>query len=305
MLLQTALIALPLGSGHAVASASAAAGDGAAFPRTLVDAMGRRVVVPAAPQRIVVVFPSNVELVWALGLADRVAAIGGRVRWPEAAQHKPSIGGTLGYSAEAVAAHRPDLIVITPSHHSALALVDAFGRVGVPVLVLAHPDLPSVLRNIELLGRATGADAQAAALRASLQQRLQSLAQRVAAQPPRTVYLETAAAARGAYQTMGQGHYANDALAWAGGRNVFADLAGSQQVSAEAIFARDPDVIVSLQQVPKSPELIAARPGWHSLRAVKAGRVVVLPRGHKLIPGPRQIEAVEDYARAIHPEVFA
>src|SRR5690606_20309612 len=156
--------------------------------------------------------------------------------------------GSLGYSPEAVAAHRPDLIVVTPSHHSALGLVDAFDRVGVPVLVLAHPDLPSVLRNIELLGRATGADAQAKALRDAMTQRLQAVARRVAAQPPRTAYLETAAAARGAYQTRGQGHYANAALAWAGGRNVFADLAGSQQVSAEAIFARDPEVIVSLQQ---------------------------------------------------------
>ena len=297
MLLHTALMSLP-------ASAGAVAGGGA-FPRTLTDAMGRRVVVPQAPQRIVVVFPSNVELVWALGLAERVAAIGGRVRWPEDARHKPSIGGSLGYSPEAVAAHRPDLIVITPSHQSALGLVDAFERVGVPVLVLAHPDLPSVLRNIELLGRATGADAQAAALRESMDARLQAVARRVAAQPPRTVYLETAAAARGAYQTMGQGHYAHDALGWAGGRNVFADLAGAQQVSAEAIFARDPEVIVSLQQVPKSPDLIAARPGWHSLRAVKSGRVVVLARGHKLIPGPRQIEAVEEYARAIRPECFA
>jgi iron complex transport system substrate-binding protein len=32
---------------------------------------------------------------------------------------------------------------------------------------------------------------------------------------------------------------------------------------------------------------------------------VVLERSHKLIPGPRQIEAVEDYARALHPELFA
>lgn len=275
------------------------------FPRTLTDALGRTVTVPRPPQRLVVVFPSNVELAWALGLADRVAAIGGRVRWPEEARLKPSIGGALGYSPEAVAAHQPDLIVITPSHQSALGLVDAFDRLGVPVLVLAHPDLPSVLRNINLLGYATGTDSAAQALCAAMQTRLRDVAASVACHPPRTVYLETAAAARGVYQTVGQGHYAHDALAWAGGRNVFGDLTGAQQVSAEAIFARDPDVIISLQQSPKAPALIAERPGWQSLSAVRAGRVVVLARGHKLIPGPRQVEAVEDYARALHPECFA
>ncbi|UKI11908.1 MULTISPECIES: ABC transporter substrate-binding protein [Variovorax] len=279
-----------------------AAGD---FPREVTDALGRRVRIAAPPQRIVVVFPSNVELAWALGLEDRVAAIGGRVRWPESARAKPSIGGSLGYSAEAVAAYRPDLVVVTPSHYSALGLVEAFERVQVPSVVLAHPDLPSVFRNIELLGRATGTEEAARQLRAGMEARLQAVSQALDGAPRRSVYLETAAAARGAFQTMGTGHYANDALQWAGGRNVFADLQGSQQVSAEAIFVRDPDVIISLQQVPKDPALIAERPGWHSLRAVKNGRVVVLERSHKLIPGPRQIEAVEQYARALHPERFA
>ena len=279
-----------------------AAGD---CPREVTDALGRRVRIAAPPQRIVVVFPSNVELAWALGLEDRVAAIGGRVRWPESARAKPSIGGSLGYSAEAVAAYRPDLVVVTPSHYSALGLVEAFERVQVPSVVLAHPDLPSVFRNIELLGRATGTEEAARQLRAGMEARLQAVSQALDGAPRRSVYLETAAAARGAFQTMGTGHYANDALQWAGGRNVFADLQGSQQVSAEAIFVRDPDVIISLQQVPKDPALIAERPGWHSLRAVKNGRVVVLERSHKLIPGPRQIEAVEQYARALHPERFA
>jgi len=296
---RTALLAM---TGIALHRSASADDD---FPRDIVDAMGRRVRVARAPERIVVVFPSNVELAWALGLEARVVAIGGRVRWPESARAKPSIGGTLGYSVEAVAAHRPDMVVVTPSHHSALTLVDAFERIGVPVIVLAHPDLPSVFRNIALLGRATGADAVARALRSDLEGRLQAVSRRVEGAPRRSVYLETAAAARGAFQTMGVGHYANDALGWAGGRNVFADLQGSQQVSAEAIFMRDPEVIISLQQTPKDPGLIAARPGWHSLRAVKTGHVVVLERGHKLIPGPRQIEAVVDYAMALHPERFA
>jgi iron complex transport system substrate-binding protein len=276
-----------------------------AWPRELSDAMNRRVRLEQAPQRLVVVFPSNVELVFALGLADRVVAIGGRVRYPEAALSKPSIGGALGYSPEVVAAQRPDLIVVTPSHQSALGLIEPFSRLGVAVLVLAHPDLPSVLRNIDLLGRACGVEPAAQALRAQFQQGLEQVKARWAGRTQPSVYLETAAAARGAFQTIGQGHYANDALAWAGGRNVFADLEGSQQVSAEAIALRDPDVIISLQQSPKEASLIAERPGWQRLRAVRQGRVHVLARGHKLIPGPRQLEAVQAYARALHPEVFA
>lgn len=294
-----------LGASAGAALTAPAAAAPAPFPCELSDALGRRVRIEHAPQRLVVIFPSNVELVWALGLGDRVAAIGGHVSWPEAARAKPRVGGALGYSAEAVATHQPDLIILTPSHQSALGLISPFERLGVPILVLDHPDLPAVLRNLELLGTATGTQARAHAVRAHMQAELQTVAARVHGRPRPSVYLETAAAARGAFQTMGRGHYANDALHWAGGSNVFADLNGAQQVSGEAIFARNPDVIISLQKIPGPAELIAARPGWDRLRAVRTGRVMVLERGHKLIPGPRQIEAVTAYARALHPEAFA
>ena len=283
-------------------TAQAAAASG--FPRTLNDALGRRVRLAEAPQRIVAVFPSNVEIAFALGLEARIAAVGGRVFWPPEARDKPSVGGPLGYSAEAVAALAPDLIVVTPSHRSALGLIEPFARIGVPVLVLHHPDLPSILRNILLLGQAAACETRAQAVVDGMRGELAAVAAQVAGRPRPRVYLETAAAARGVYQTVGRGHYAHDALAWAGGENAFADLAGAAQVSGEAIFARDPDLIISLQKRPGDSIEIARRPGWDSLRAVRAGRVAVLPRAHKLIPGPRQIEAVRAYARAIHPEVF-
>ena len=298
-------LGLLLAAGAGMALAEPVAGQAVTWPRTLVDALQRSVRIAAPPQRIVTVFPSNVEILFALGLADRVVAIGGRVRHPPEALGKPSVGGALGYSPEAVAAYRPDLLVLTPSHQTAFGLVEPFTRAGVPVLMLAHPDLPSVLRNITLVGQATGAEAQAERLGGKMLQQLEAVRARWQGVPPRSVYLETAAAERGAFQTIGRGHYADDALARAGGRNVFSDLNGSQQVSAEAIAVRDPEVIISLQAVPKPAASIAARPGWQHLRAVRDGRVVVLERGHKLIPGPRQIEAVLDYARALHPERFA
>jgi iron complex transport system substrate-binding protein len=298
-------LGLLLAAGTGMALAEPVSGQAVTWPRTLVDALQRSVRIAAPPQRIVTVFPSNVEILFALGLADRVVAIGGRVRHPPEALGKPSVGGALGYSPEAVAAYRPDLLVLTPSHQTALGLVEPFTRAGVPVLMLAHPDLPSLLRNITLVGQATGAEAQAERLGGQMLQQLEAVRARWHGVPLRSVYLETAAAERGAFQTIGRGHYADDALAWAGGRNVFSDLNGSQQVSAEAIAVRDPEVIISLQAVPKPAASIAARPGWQRLRAVREGRVVVLERGHKLIPGPRQIEAVLDYARALHPERFA
>lgn len=277
------------------------------FPRRLIDTLGRELFIARAPQRIVVIFPSNIEIAYAIGLEERIAAIGGRVVWPEEALAKPSVGGALGYSAEVVASLRPDLVVLTPSHQTALNLIVPFERIGVPVLVLQHPDLPSILRNIHLLGRATGSEAAADEVAGAMQRGLVALSRRLRGMPRRRVFLETGAAGNAALQTVGRNHYADDALLWAGGENVFSDLVGSQQVSHEALFLRDPEVIVALQHTDDPAEAtrrLSRRPGWHALRAVRQGRVVVLPRRHQLIPGPRQVEAVAEYARAIHPEAF-
>lgn len=277
------------------------------FPRRVVDTLGRELTIASAPQRIVVIFPSNIEIAYALGLDSRIAAIGGRVSWPASALDKPSVGGALGYSAEVVASLRPDLIVLTPSHQTALNLIAPFERVGVPVLVLQHPNLPSILRNILLFGRATGREAAAERRVAAMQAELVALSRRLRGAPRRRVFMETGSAGNAALQTVGRTHYADDALLWAGGENIFSDLLGSQQVSHESLFLRDPDVIIALQRTDDPVEAarrLRRRPGWNTLRAVREGRVVVLPRRHQLIPGPRQIEAIGEYARAIHPERF-
>lgn len=279
----------------------------AGFPLPIKDALGRSLLIERAPERIVVIFPSNIEIAYALGLEDRIIAIGGRPSWPPAARIKASVGGPLGYSAETVASLKPDLIVITPSHLTALNLIEPFERIGIPVLVLQHPDLPSIFRNIDLLGQATGTRAAAQGVIDSMRGQLDMIRKRLLDAPVRRVFLETGAAGNASLQTVGHGHYAHDALRCAGGENIFADLSGARQVSSEAIFLRDPEVIISLQKSVDSSSVsrwIADRPAWRSLRAVKAGRVFVLPRGHKLIPGPRQIDAVLDYARVIHPEQF-
>ena len=84
--------ALLLLGAPAWAAPASAPESGFAFPRRLRDALGREVVVARPPQRLVVVFPSNVEIAFALGLEARIAAIGGRVFWPAAARVSLQLG---------------------------------------------------------------------------------------------------------------------------------------------------------------------------------------------------------------------
>src|SRR6218665_2537959 len=128
-----------------------------AAPMVLHDALGRRVVLPAPPQRIVTIFSSNTELVVSLGMLDRIVGVEDFTRFPPEVQRIAKVGGRLGFSADAVVAQRPDLVVVTPARQAAHQLVAPMERIGVPILVLLSRSLDEVLGNVRLIAQAGGA----------------------------------------------------------------------------------------------------------------------------------------------------
>ena len=70
----------------------------------------------APPARIISTAPSITEILYALGLGDRVAAVTRFCRYPPEAQVKPKIGDYINPNLEAMAALRPDLVKIGRAH---------------------------------------------------------------------------------------------------------------------------------------------------------------------------------------------
>lgn len=64
------------------------------------------------------IFASNTELVAALGPSDRIAGVEAYTRLPPEMAQKPRVGGRLGFSVDAIAAQRPDLLIVTPSRQA-------------------------------------------------------------------------------------------------------------------------------------------------------------------------------------------
>jgi iron complex transport system substrate-binding protein len=273
-----------------------------AAPVTLRDALGRNVVLEQPPQRIVAIFSSNVELLDSLGLMERIVGVEDMTRYPPGAENIASVGGRLGFSAEAIARLDPDLVVITPARQAAHTLVRPLERIGVPVLVLTHATIDEVLSNLTLLGAATGTQARAAQVRATLEARLARVGACLAGAPRPRVFMETGrVGASGAISTPRPASYTADALARAGGALAFRELRATPQVSPEALFGADPDWIL-IAGAKSVVDMAAARPGWAHLRAVREGRIAHVERGLFLIPGPRVVDGIEHLAATLHPD---
>ena len=272
-----------------------------AAPVTVHDAFGRAVTLPSPPQRIVAIFASNVEMVAALGLTDRIVGIEAYTRYPPEVLSKPLVGGRLGFSVDEVVAQRPDLVVVTPSRQAANQLIDPMERLGIPIVVLLQRNVEEILSNIRLLARLCGVAERGEALVARLQARLDKVEQRVAGLKQPSVVMITGRLGNGLLLVTRPGTYTGDAIVRAGGRLAF-DGGIIAQVSPEAIFNSDPDMLLFAGNDKDMKELIG-RPGWSDMRAVKTRRVHAVSRVELLIPGPRTIDGIEHLAAIFHPAV--
>jgi len=244
---------------------------------------GRPAVGPS--QRIVSLLPSFTELLFAIGAGDRVV---GRTQWcdyPPAALSIPSVGDGLPPNIEAVAARKPDLVVLYNAGPNVTA-AKQLERIGIRTVLLDLNRLEDLGPAARTLGRLTGLEQRAESLAAALDSL--SLDR---PRPPSTATLAFIVWDNPPI-IIGHGSYLDQLATQAGARNVFDDVAApSAQVSLETIVARDPQWIAVLSDS-AVPPAFAKRREWRAVRAVREGHFLLLPGSLFGRPGPRSGDAI-------------
>lgn len=274
---------------------------GDSFPLTITDDAGRQVTLEREPQRILSLAPSNTEILFALGLGDRVVGVTTYCNYPEEATAKPKIGGFSTVNLELVVAAAPDLILATNIHVQ--NVVPELEAKGLTVVVIEPNKMEDVLATINLVGRLTGRTKEAQALVGQMEARIKTIEAKLAiAKTSPRVFWETSRE----LVTAGPGSFIGDIIARAGGTNIAQDTSTKwPRLSQEVVIASDPEVIILDDHAAGvTPEEVAGRPGWQGITAVKQGRVVPIQSDLVARAGPRIVEGFEMVARAIHPEVF-
>ncbi len=282
----------------ALAAATLTFGGASAEPVSIVDALGREVVVPAPPKRIVTVFSSNTELVAALGLSDRIVGIDAMTRYPPEIVAKPHVGGRLGFSVDTVVAQRPDLVIVTPARQAANQLVEPMRRIGIPVIVLTSRTMAEVIGNVRLIGKATSQSENGEAVAQAMEARIAAVEKKNAGRTRPRVVMITGRLGNGLMLVARPNTYTGDAMRIAGADFALLTLRTLAQVSPEAILASAPDVVLFAGRQEDFDDLLT-RPGWRDLPAVRAGRTWIVPRGEWLIPGPRTVDGIERLAERL------
>ncbi|MFN3324704.1 MAG: ABC transporter substrate-binding protein [Bryobacteraceae bacterium] len=264
----------------------------------------------AQPKRIVSAAPSITEMLFALGLGDRVVGVTDFCRYPAEAESRPKIGSYLRPNLETILAMRPDLVIIQKNPSQ---LASKLRSMRLEVLELDHDTIPKIHDSITKIGAAAGVPESAAKLNARIRSQLDEIRRKTAALPRRRLMFivgRTPGTLDGLV-AVGKASYLTEVMEAAGGVNVFAEAATAYpKISLEEVLSRNPDVIVDMGDMAKTVavseehkrSVVELWRRYQVLKAVKQDRVFAVAADIFVVPGPRVIDAALAFARMLHPE---
>ena len=274
-------------------------------PGTYTDDIGRAVVINHLPKRIVSFGPSITEILFALGLEDKVVGVSDYSDYPEAAQLKPKIGNAFSPSLEKIVELDPDLVLMVKQEQLNMEL-DAL---GIKFMVLDPEDIDGILRDIEVVGEITGTKKRAEELIKDMQDSISQVLDQVSDAAQIKVFFIVDATDLTLPWTAGTGSFIDALITMAGGENIASQTSGAWvQFSLEQIVSSAPDIILIQTMsggIPTvSKETLEEHSVWGEMTAVKQGQASFIDGDLISRPGPRIVHGLEEMVKIIHPELF-
>lgn len=302
-LMRLALVLL-LSAASFAFSEQAVAQIGATALREVTDETGRLVKIPQPVRRIVSLAPSLTETLFALGLQDKLVGDTDYCDYPPDAAKKHKVGGAINPNMEEVAALRPDVVVVVKSLNR-LETVRALEQLGIPVYATDPHTVNEVLASIKGLSSVLGAQDAGAALDAKLRERLAAIHAKLEGVASRSVLFVVWSEP---LQSIGRKTFIADVLVHAGANSVVDSQQDWPKYSIEEAVRLQPEFLVFAsshsEEVKNDVEALALKPGWSALHAIQQRKIAVVSDAINR-PGPRIVDAIEELARQLHPEVFA
>jgi iron complex transport system substrate-binding protein len=278
------------------------------YPLTITDGLQRTITLDAPAQRIVSMAPSNTEILYAIGAGSQLVGRDPLSDFPTEAQSVADIGDTfLQLNTELIISLEPDLVLaaeITPPEQ-----VAQLEQLGVQVFWLANPkDFEGLYANLITVGQLTGHDLEAASAAESLRNRITAVQAAVAdvADKPIVFYEVDGLTDPNAPYTAGTGTFIDLVINTAGGQNAAAAVQGYKQLSIEELLVQNPDfILLGDSAYGATAESVSQRAGWGQLTAAQANQVLPFDDNLMSRPGPRLVDAVEQLAHLLHPDLFS
>lgn len=264
--------------------------------QTVLDDQQKQVTMLSPPQRIISLAPSNTEMLFALGLDDRIVGDTDYCNYPVQAKSKEKIGGFSTVSLEKVLALNPDLVVAADGNSP--ETIERIRSMGIPVYYVDAKSFDDVQKTITNLGILTGVSTQAEKLNADLtarEDKVKKEGESLSSHPTiahvvwnNPIYVS------------GSGTFQDEMITLAGGINAFGDTPGHHIVSVEEFVTANPDILLINtgsgmgSEGGDLSEFFKTEPRLANLKAVKGDHIITVDTNVADRAGPRLWDMLEE-----------
>ena len=262
------------------------------------------------PQRIISTAPSVTEILYALGLGDRVVGVTTFCHYPPEAMKKTKIGDYVNPNLEVIASLKPDLVIVQTNP---VRLGERLHALHLHILEIDQQNIEAIYASIRRVGDVTGVAGNATRLIDSIRGGLDAVRVNSAGlKATRVMFVIGRLPNRlDGLTVVGNASFLNEVIQIAGGENVFRDaMAAYPRVSLEEVIARSPDVILDMGDMSDTAGVTAEHKRdvvalWNrvgTVKAVREHRVFAIASDIYVVPGPRVMDAAREIFGMLHPE---
>lgn len=238
--------------------------------------------------RLISLAPNLTEIAYAAGAGSLLVGTVEFSDYPGAAKAVPRVGDAWRVDPERVLELRPDVVLVWPTG-TPETTISRLRSLGLNIIEVPTQSLADVPRALRQVGRLAGTLPMAERAAQDFETRVAQQRARYAQRPPLSVFIQIDD--EPIYTVNGQ-HVISEIVMLCGGRNVFADLPQlAPPISAEAVLAADPQVILSTDDTIANPLELWNR--WPRMKAVRSGNVFRLSSDLVTRASPRLAQGVE------------
>lgn len=260
--------------------------------------------------RIISLSPNITEILFALGLGEKVVGVTRFCNYPPEAKEKMQVGGYLDPNYEAILSLKPDVVIILPEIEQ---IKNFLSELGIRYLAVSNQTILDILSSIEYLGKEFNAEQQAEKILENIRSKITQIKYKTKdLSRPKVMIVIERSMGTGVIEDVyvaGRSTFYDELIEMAGGTNAYQDEKISYPtLSAEGIIHLNPDFIIDLvpqlEQTGLQKSLLIK--DWQSLpqiNAVKNDRIKIMNQDYAVVPGPRFILFLEDLAQIIHPGI--
>ena len=271
--------------------------------KTVIDQLGRHIMVPEKPERIVSLAPSITEIVFALDQGYRLKGVTTYSDFPPEAEKLPKVGSYVQLDLEKIVALKPDLCVAIKDGNP-IAVARRLESMKIPVYAVNPKNLESVMQTVQEIGGLLNVEEKADKLVQNMNLRIQNVKSLVAktAYRPR-VFFQIGVSP---IVSVGTNTFSHELIVLAGGKNLAEGPIAYPRYSIEQVLALSPDAIVitSMARAAVFKQVKAEWNRWPNMPAVRNHRIFIEDSNLIDRPTPRLVDGLELLVRLIHPELF-